>query len=702
MCAADIHQGPKMIVKLVKKVGAALKSALKLHSRDALNSLPPEQQHCCRDTWARMVIAQHGAIHNFPSISCLPDGAECPAPEDIFGIFVSGAGRLAVHPPDDDSTGESVAGTCAAGSSTQIINISSTEVDIAASLGSSFQPTVIRVFPTEHAQRKKHEEVARSLLLRISRGGRGSDEPPTVRVAWTLLAAERAHAAVVPDNALGAIGAPTSSPPRDMRLVPQVQPLPPWLRPSPKVLPDLIVSWASLAEHFQAPTTDALGWRRQPGQLSSALLLSQLPNDASDRAWGDADEPREVSSTPLLGEYPEIGAISGASSQRTCPAVPDMFFGATSGPASFPRDMQLVPFRQLYPTVPSPVVRSELTVISRVGQAERGRQQQGMDALGPLLAFGIFGGVWLVWKEMRKRRETKKKEEEEEEEEEETCERTTNEPVVVEATPSPSADGGAAIHPKTSSRVVDAAAEGSSEEGKERDAEEAASARAFADAPSPTPGRERSRSRGNASGGWPGVGEREGAARPLAGVGTDSAIGSRAAERMAVGRERRLEEVDSSWLHQTPTGVTGDLGNSRGGAPAKKWDQFETNRRLFGVTAAFDENIYTTPLDKESFSAQQVELAERQAAEILGASSEFLPVREERNRVRANRGDLDSQSQPGPAAAAAGGTYDPTRPAAMGLGGAEASVVRGGAEAASGEASYSPGSSTSPGLSYLT
>eukprot|EP00752_Nemacystus_decipiens_P012761 g11301.t1 len=64
-----IHQGPKMIVKLVKKVGAALKSALKLHSRDALNSLPLEQQHCCRDTWARMVIAQHGAIHIFPSIS---------------------------------------------------------------------------------------------------------------------------------------------------------------------------------------------------------------------------------------------------------------------------------------------------------------------------------------------------------------------------------------------------------------------------------------------------------------------------------------------------------------------------------------------------------------------------------------------------------------------------------------------------------
>lgn len=55
---------------------------------------------------------------------------------------------------------------------------------------------------------------------------------------------------------------------------------------------------------------------------------------------------------------------------------------------------------------------------------------------------------------------------------------------------------------------------------------------------------------------------------------------------------------------------------------------------LFGVKAGYDENIYTTPLDKGSLSAGQVLHAELLAADILANSSEYRHVREERNMVR--------------------------------------------------------------------
>ena len=57
--------------------------------------------------------------------------------------------------------------------------------------------------------------------------------------------------------------------------------------------------------------------------------------------------------------------------------------------------------------------------------------------------------------------------------------------------------------------------------------------------------------------------------------------------------------------------------------------------RLFNVTSSFDENLYTTPLDKGSLSMEQRAHAERMAAEIEGKSSSNIHMREERNMVRA-------------------------------------------------------------------
>ncbi|ETW05606.1 hypothetical protein H310_03344 [Aphanomyces invadans] len=60
----------------------------------------------------------------------------------------------------------------------------------------------------------------------------------------------------------------------------------------------------------------------------------------------------------------------------------------------------------------------------------------------------------------------------------------------------------------------------------------------------------------------------------------------------------------------------------------KKWDQFEANRRLFGVESAFDENLYTTA--RPCGTADQELAAATLAAEIEGKRSVFKHVNEER------------------------------------------------------------------------
>lgn len=55
------------------------------------------------------------------------------------------------------------------------------------------------------------------------------------------------------------------------------------------------------------------------------------------------------------------------------------------------------------------------------------------------------------------------------------------------------------------------------------------------------------------------------------------------------------------------------------------------------MKSTFDENLYTTPLDKESLSREQMARAERMAAEIEGKSSSNIHMREERNMVRQTR-----------------------------------------------------------------
>lgn len=98
------------------------------------------------------------------------------------------------------------------------------------------------------------------------------------------------------------------------------------------------------------------------------------------------------------------------------------------------------------------------------------------------------------------------------------------------------------------------------------------------------------------------------------GIGTDSAISKR---RGDFGKERELHR----W---TPENGTADMNNSLDAANSSstKWDQFATNEKLFGLKTDFNEEMYTTKLDRNSAHIRANEAkAERIAKEIMAGST---------------------------------------------------------------------------------
>lgn len=84
-------------------------------------------------------------------------------------------------------------------------------------------------------------------------------------------------------------------------------------------------------------------------------------------------------------------------------------------------------------------------------------------------------------------------------------------------------------------------------------------------------------------------------------------------------KERDLQR----WVPDGPDPAiasSGSKNNGRGGDSetfgtnsAGGWDQFETNKRLFGGDSTYDENIYTTKLDR---SAPDFEMRKREAERL--------------------------------------------------------------------------------------
>lgn len=76
------------------------------------------------------------------------------------------------------------------------------------------------------------------------------------------------------------------------------------------------------------------------------------------------------------------------------------------------------------------------------------------------------------------------------------------------------------------------------------------------------------------------------------------------------------------------------------------WDQFETNARLFGATSSYDENLYTTRIDRSDPTYKQKEAqAARIAREIEGTDVENPHLREERGLAPVDSGDNDEEAK---------------------------------------------------------
>lgn len=104
---------------------------------------------------------------------------------------------------------------------------------------------------------------------------------------------------------------------------------------------------------------------------------------------------------------------------------------------------------------------------------------------------------------------------------------------------------------------------------------------------------------------------------------TDSAIS---------GSRNQGERVLQRWVSDAPEDTDGSLESGRmKSSSGAVWDQFAENERRFGLTTDYDENIYTTAIDKNhpQYKQRLVE-AEKKAREIERSAATNSHVAEER------------------------------------------------------------------------
>ncbi|CAN8269365.1 unnamed protein product [Cochlearia groenlandica] len=108
-----------------------------------------------------------------------------------------------------------------------------------------------------------------------------------------------------------------------------------------------------------------------------------------------------------------------------------------------------------------------------------------------------------------------------------------------------------------------------------------------------------------------------------------------------VDMERKLER----WVPEENVPHVQNLGNVFDDPSKRGWDQFEANKLLFGVESTFDEELYTTKLEKSQLTRELREEAERIAREIEGEYTQDLHVAEERGLQHSDRFDIDEETK---------------------------------------------------------
>ena len=102
-------------------------------------------------------------------------------------------------------------------------------------------------------------------------------------------------------------------------------------------------------------------------------------------------------------------------------------------------------------------------------------------------------------------------------------------------------------------------------------------------------------------------------------------------------REKNLQK----W--EAPAGSVAEGGLESGNETSAGWDQFKANERLFGLKTDYDENIYTTTINRNDPQYLQKEReASRLAQEIVASTSTNSHIREERGL---DDGGLDEETK---------------------------------------------------------
>jgi PAB1-binding protein PBP1 len=103
-------------------------------------------------------------------------------------------------------------------------------------------------------------------------------------------------------------------------------------------------------------------------------------------------------------------------------------------------------------------------------------------------------------------------------------------------------------------------------------------------------------------------------------------------------RERKLER----WQPEPNNNVNLSLEDNGTGS----WDQFDVNKRLFGVGTNYDENIYTTAIDRSHPEYRiRAERAERLAREIESGGALNAHVAEERGKMTVDDSGIDEEDK---------------------------------------------------------
>uniref|UniRef100_A0A1J3HPT3 Polyadenylate-binding protein-interacting protein 3 n=1 Tax=Noccaea caerulescens TaxID=107243 RepID=A0A1J3HPT3_NOCCA len=106
-----------------------------------------------------------------------------------------------------------------------------------------------------------------------------------------------------------------------------------------------------------------------------------------------------------------------------------------------------------------------------------------------------------------------------------------------------------------------------------------------------------------------------------------------------------LERELKPWVPDEDVPDCPDLENVFDDSWKRGWNQFEVNKTLFGVTSTFDEELYTTKLERGPRTRELEEQALRIAREIEGENTRDLHVAEERGLQLTGKFDMDEETK---------------------------------------------------------